>query len=362
MDISASRLPIPACLVALMLPQSGCLLPIGPGFCLDGMYEITEPNPEVRLPVDEAPHCWTGFEWWYYTGRVETLEAPARVFGLHTVIFHVPPYPLALGHDFWFAHYAIVNADTGEFIYDQRRITGGQPEPLPDVGFDINGGLIQMRGAEGNDSITATMSDGRFALEVALSDERGAVLHGGDGYVRHGLRGSSFYYSRPHMNGTGTLVLDGQLVPIAGQFWFDRQWGLNVVGSLTPWRWFSIRLDDGTAVMLFTFGPDAEVAHGTFIPAQGDALPLTAEDFDILPTTTWTSPATGITYGTTWNLAVPAENLTLIVTAVTDDQELDVRPTTANLYWEGLCHVTGTRAADPVTGHAFIEQANLGQP
>jgi hypothetical protein len=45
---------------------------------------------------------------------------------------------------------------------------------------------------------------------------------------------------------------------------------------------------------------------------------------------------------------------------VATDQELDVRATTVNIYWEGLCTVTGTHAAQPVAGFAFVEVANAG--
>ncbi len=356
------RLGLLAGLVSFISLVSGCVLSGAGPFRFDGFYELTAERPQVRLPLDEAPHYGTGFEWWYYTGRVTTDTTPEQVFGTHTVIFHVPPFPLGGGTDYWIAHYAIVNAETGEFVYDQSRITGGQPDPQPEVGFDIDGGLIQMRGSAGSDQFTAAMGDGRFALDIALQDTREPILHGGDGYVPHGLNGGTFYYSRPRMYGTGTLALDGEPVPVTGQFWFDRQWGLNFAGSLTRWAWFSIRLDDGTDLMLFTYGPMAEVAHGTLIEPDGVDVTLTAEDFAIVPLADWTSPETGITYQTQWAIDLPLDDIRLTLTAVAEAQELDVRPTTGNLYWEGLCTVTGTQGDRELSGHAFVEQANYGRP
>ena len=48
----------------------------------------------------------------------------------------------------------------------------------------------------------------------------------------------------------------------------------------------------------------------------------------------------------------------MTVTAIADDQELDVRASTFNVYWEGLCDIDGTRAGQPIAGHAYIELTN----
>jgi predicted secreted hydrolase len=53
-----------------------------------------------------------------------------------------------------------------------------------------------------------------------------------------------------------------------------------------------------------------------------------------------------------WQIKVAAETLTLTVTAVADDQEIDASATTLNVYSEGLCAITGTRTGRGVTGLA----------
>jgi predicted secreted hydrolase len=328
--------------------------------CPEPLYEITASQPGVRLPLDESAHCFGGVEWWYYTGRLTATDG--RSFGVEAVVFHVPPLPYALLLDHWIGHWAGLDEQTSEFIYDQSRQVGPQPVATSSGGgFQVTTPLLTLEGSDGRDQIHARTSDGVYQLDVTLSDTRAPVLHGGDGYVPYGAAGASFYYSRPRMNVTGTLVVNGEQLAVTGRFWFDRQWGLDLRNPWQRWDWFSIRLDDGTDVMLFQFpGNEEPVTFGTLMPADGDPMPLAAADFSIAPTAAWTSPTTGIEYDVAWEITVPAADLSVSVMAVADNQELVTRSTTFNVYWEGLCDVDGRLGGTAVSGHAFIEQANGG--
>ncbi len=358
------------------LVVAGLLATLG-ACCPTTLYELLAPLPAVRLPLDEAPHPCGGTEWWYYSGRVTT--AAGRDYGLHAVIFHTPRLPNVGVGDAWIAHYAVLDVQTGAFAYDQVRVLdpgvgadagacGGSGrsatadgELLPSAEFDLCTPLVQMTGGHGADWLRAAMGSGDFALDIALHDVRGPVLHGREGYAPHGAGGRAFYYSRPRMRATGTLAVEGVAEPISGELWFDRQWGLDITDPGLPWDWFSLRLDDGADVMLYVYR-DAQppVAFGTVLPPEGAPWPLDDADFAITPTAWWTSPHTGITYPVQWQIAIPPAELALTVTAVAADQELDVRATTVNIYWEGLCTVVGTRAAQPAAGFAFVELANAG--
>jgi predicted secreted hydrolase len=101
---------------------------------------------------------------------------------------------------------------------------------------------------------------------------------------------------------------------------------------------------------------------GTYVPARGEPLPLDRDHFSVEPRSFWASPHTGIVYETSWAVQIPSLGLDLSVDAVHPDQELDARGTTLNVYWEGLCTVVGSREGQPVTGDAYVEQANAGVP
>ena len=149
----------------------------------------------------------------------------------------------------------------------------------------------------------------------------------------------------------GTLQVDGQPRTVSGEFWFDRQWGRDMANPWLRWDWFSPRLDDGTTLMLYKFrDADPPVAFGTYVPDAGAPLTLTGDDFLITPNAWWTSPHTGVTYPVSWDIQVISQDLILSVSAAFDDQELDARASTLNVYWEGLCALRGVRGDQPVAG------------
>jgi len=318
------------------------------------VYEAQATDPQVRLPADEAPHCY-GAEWWYYSGRLAADNGAA--FGVHAAIFHVPRIALFGLSDAWIAHYAVLDDRTGTFTYGQIRDFGPAQDEFTDAGFALTSPIVQMRGGSGYDRVQAQMSDGRFAMDVTLTDERGPVLHGTNGYVPIGEGGYSFYYSRPRMAATGSLVFDGSPHAVNGELWFDRQWGRDLTDPWLRWNWFSVRLADGADIMLYEF-PESGLALGTVILKTGEPQPLSQGDFTIRPQTYWTSTRTRATYPVSWIVEVRPAQLILTISANFDNQEIDARPTTLNVYWEGLCTVTGTQNGHSAEGIAYVEMAN----
>jgi len=311
----------------------------------------------VRLPEDETPHC-SGGEWWYYTGTLKSETG--KTFGLEAVIFHGSGWRFMLPIETWVSHYAILNADDGTYVHDQTdwlNLALGQPS---NEGFDLFTPLVQMSGRDGNDHVSASMADGNYRLELDITDVRGVILHNQTGYVPYGTNLHSFYYSRPQMQASGALTVDGQVLTVQGDIWFDRQWGRDVIDPYMQWDWFSLRLDDGIRIMLFVFR-DAEspALEGTYVPVVGEPVSLAEDDFVITPTAWWTSSETNITYPVGWEIIINRpELLKLTVQAAANDQEFDARSTTRNIYWEGLCTVVGTRGGQSITGSAYVELTN----
>ena len=52
---------------------------------------------------------------------------------------------------------------------------------------------------------------------------------------------------------------------------------------------------------------------------------------------------------------IPGENLVIDLTPTVAAQELDTRPTTGVVYWEGSQRVTATRAGRSLGGEAYVE-------
>ena len=335
-----------------MWPEFGCV-------CPDAYYEWSTESPAVLLPHDESPHCYST-EWWYYTGLL--VAENGQEYGFEAVIFQAEPglifdWPV----DVSVAHFAITDVADETFTYDQIRTIGQQP--LADEGFHLVTPLLTLDGSQGHDHISGTMSDGSYAIDLDIVAGGEAVLHGEEGYVRYGAQGSSFYYSRPRMNASGVLHDGDEVLSVSGKVWFDRQWGRDINNPFLKWDWFSIRLEDGTALMLYRFiDANASVEQGTLSEVDGGVIDLKEGDFTITNVEFWTSPASGATYPVRWQIEVPIAGLALDVNRVLDHQELDARPTTLNVYWEGLCSVTGTRHGQPANGHAYVEMTNYDLP
>lgn len=325
----------------------------------DLFYEALSPSPTVRLPRDEAPHRAGGGEWWYYTGMLS--DAKGRGFGVEVVVFQIPeiPYLLNLARA-RIAQFAVLDLATGRFVYDQTR----EFLPVPVVGpsqpgFELATELVQISGHDGQDRVRAAMSDAEFLIDLSLTDARGPVLHGGRGYVPFGASGRAFYYSRPRMAAEGTLQVDGDRLEVTGSLWFDHQWGNDLTNPWLAWDWFSIRLDNGTDLMLYIF-PDTTgpVLLGSYMPAEGATVGLSRENVAITPTSYWTSAHTGVTYPVAWRIEVPDHGLDLSLAALIDNQELDAHASTMNVYWEGLCEVAGLDGDRPAEGIAYVEMPN----
>jgi len=327
--------------------------------CPDAWYEWLADSPAVSLPHDEAAHCYSA-EWWYYTGLL--LADDGREYGFEAVIFKAAPGLVVVWPvDVYVAHFAITDVADETFAYDQIRTISSQP--ATGHGFHLTTPLLALRGSEGRDHIHGIMSDGSYEIDLEVTAGGDAVLHGEKGYVRYGAGGGSFYYSRPRMTASGTLRDGDQVLSVSGDVWFDRQWGRDVNNPFLKWDWFSLRLDDGTAVMLYRFiDADTSLEQGTLSEADGGVSGLEQGDFTVTDIEFWTSPGSGATYPVRWQVEIPSAGLVLDVNRVLDNQELDARATTLNVYWEGLCFVTGRRYGEPVSGHAYVEMTNYNLP
>ena len=335
---------------------------------------LPDPQPIV-LPRDEAAHDRLT-EWWYYTGHLRSDDG--REFGFEFVIFRAErgSFPVT-----WASHLALTDGSGGRFLYEQRSEIGPQVDIAaanPGVpGFSLaihgstDGGLIrddpvwQMIGSGGHEGINATARD--FELQLSLDDVHSQpALHDGDGWIDFGAAGGSYYYSRTRMEVAGLLTLDDADLDVSGTAWFDHQWGDFIAVGGGGWDWFAVNLDDGTDLTI-SLVRDADgsypLVYGTLVRPDGAVEHLTREEFSVDSRSTWTSTRTGAVYPSGWTITLPAEDLTIDLTPTLLDQELDTRPTTGVVYWEGSQLVEATRAGEPLDGDGYVELTGyLEQP
>jgi len=314
---------------------------------------LLTPSPTVRpvsFPEDEAPHD-NLTEWWYYTGHVFADDG-AR-YGFEYVIFQVQRgnFPA-----YYASHFAITDNAAGTFNYDQKSGFDGLVEA--ETGFHLRLDGWEMRGAGGEDRLRAAMEG--YALDLALSTDAEPVLHNaGTGYMEFGLAGGSYYYSRPEMDLSGQLTVDGETLDVTGSAWMDHQWGNFVLLDGGSWDWFAVALDDGTALMVFQLrgidGVGDVPDFGTLVQPDGSVIHLAEGDYSITANDSWTSPASGATYPLHWTIAIPKHDLTFELDPALLDQELDTSATTGTIYWEGEVVVSATRGELALDGLGYVE-------
>jgi RND superfamily putative drug exporter len=356
------------------------------------------PDPQpIVLPRDDAPHARLT-EWWYYTGHLQTDAG--RRFGFEAVIFRAERGSAPVT---WASHLALTDEQGRRFLVAQRAAIGAQVDaeaiarlgsiggtlktpgmfglampapgeaswiPTPDGGLSSGPGAWTFAGGGGLDSLAATLTDaeaakagGSFGLVLDLQTRRPAVLEDVDGWVDFGPAGGSYYYSRPRMSVAGRLKLDGQDLAVHGEAWFDHQWGDFISVGGGGWDWFAVNLADGTDLTL-SLVRDADgslpLVYGTLVDASGQATHLDRTAFAVKALGSWTSPATGATYPSGWHVDIPSARLAIDLTPTLPNQELDTRPTTGVVYWEGSQVVRATRAGSAVGGEAYVELTGYG--
>jgi len=204
----------------------------------------------------------------------------------------------------------------------------------------------------------AATAGGSFGLTLDLQSEKPAAMHGPNGWIDFGPAGSSYYYSRTRMSIGGSLSLDGATLSVTGTGWFDHQWGDFISVGGGGWDWFAVELADGTDLTLsLVRAADGTfpLVYGTYVDKAGATTHLAADAFTVHSTGTWTSPKTGAPYPAGWRIDIPGQQLVIDLTPTLADQELDTRPSTGVVYWEGSQKVAATRSGQRVGGEAYVE-------
>ncbi|MFP2896958.1 lipocalin-like domain-containing protein [Corallococcus sp. 4LFB] len=331
---------------------------------LEGYARAMEPRP-FRFPEDHGPHPDFRTEWWYWTGNLETQDG--RAFGYQFTLFRSALSPEKTQREsgwgtrqVFMGHFTLTDVSAGRFHVSERfsraaqGLAGAEGAPFHvwlqdwDVRSEGTGGTWPMHLRAQGDGVT---------LELTLDEGKPPVLQGDRGLSQKGPQqgNASYYYSLPRMPSRGTVSVDGQTVQVRGESWMDREWSTSALsGDQVGWDWFALQFSDGSELMLYQLrkkdGTTDPFSAGTYIPATGEAVHLTASDMKLERRGTWKSPRGG-EYPAGWRVQVPKVALELTVTPKLPDQELPVLVR----YWEGAVTVDGTREGQPVQGRGYLE-------
>ena len=112
------------------------------------------------------------------------------------------------------------------------------------------------------------------------------------------------------MAADGTVVLDGEQLPVTGEAWFDHQWGDFITVGGGGWDWFAVNLDDGTDLTL-SLVRDADggypLVYGTLVRPDGSVEHLPAGSFTVEVTGALDAhPPRAADYPAGWRIELPA--------------------------------------------------------
>jgi predicted secreted hydrolase len=340
----------------------------------DGFARAMLPRP-LSFPEDHGPHPDFRTEWWYYTGNLRT--AAGRHVGFQLTFFRIAlaspstepaPEPRTSAwatRQLVHAHFALTDTAGGHFHAVSRSsraalgLAGAQAQPfrvwMEDWSVEAEGPAafpMRLRAAEGD-----------VAIDLRLTTEKAAVVHGDRGLSRKGAEpgNASYYYSFTRMAASGRVRVGGETLDVSGHAWMDREWSTSALGpELVGWDWFALQLEDGRDLMFYLLrrrdGTRDGFSAGTLVAADGTTRRLGATDVDIDTLAYWTSSRSRVRYPSRWRVTVPSADLRLELNPRLADQELIV----GTRYWEGAVAVEGSAGGRPISGQGYVELVGYG--
>lgn len=340
----------------VVVPQSGSL---------EGFERATGPRV-FEFPADHGPHPEFQTEWWYYTGNLMTEDG--RHFGYQLTFFRRALTPSEIDgeeisgwrtNQVYLAHFALSDISSSDFYYNEKISRGGaglagaQGSPVYKVWLED---WSVEQSADGPYRLTADA--GEYGIDLELIDKKGPILQGDRGYSQKGDEpgNASYYISQTRLESRGRLRVGESTYLVNGLSWMDHEFSTSALGvGQVGWDWFSIQLDDGSEIMLFSLrneDPDtAPYMAGTMINADGTTRTLKHDDIRIVVEDTWTSPLSKAEYPAKWRINITVEEIEMTVIPMISNQELD----TFFTYWEGAVRVSGVKGGNEVSGFGYVE-------
>lgn len=328
---------------------------------------------EFRFPQDHGPHPDFKTEWWYYTGNLH--DEAGRRFGFQFTIFRTALSPRVpertsewASNQLYMGHFAISDVAGGQhhaferFSRDARGLAGAQAEPFR---VWLEDWTVETAGSGSELEMPRTRlyaAEGGMMLDLILRNTKPPALQGRQGLSQKGPEpgNASYYYSFTRLEAAGNLRLGENTFEVEGLAWMDREWSTSALGAeQVGWDWFSLQLSDGSELMYYQLrkrdGSADRFSKGLLHLADGAAEVITREDVTLEVLDSWESPLGG-RYPTRWKLSLPAKNLSLEITPLIADQELNL----SVRYWEGAVDVRGKVGENPVNGSGYVELTGYG--
>jgi predicted secreted hydrolase len=336
-----------------------------------GFAQATKPD-NIIFPRDLGPHDEYQTEWWYYTGNLETAEG--RPFGFQLTFFRRALSPEEAAdidsdsewrtNQIYLAHFTISDIEGNAFYPAERfsrgaaDLAGAQAEPYR---VWLENWFAE---AIGPDQVRLFAQTEEVTLDLTLTQTLPPILHGDGGLSPKGPEAgnASYYYSIIQQKAAGQVVVGEDRYDVTGLAWKDHEYSTSALSAgAVGWDWFSLQLDDGSALMFFQVrladGRLEPASSGTFIYPDGTFRTLDREGWQLAITDTWISPNSKAEYPAGWQIRIPELALEIEGRPLMDNQELNVSTT----YWEGAVEFSGTIGGQSVGAKGYIEMTGYAE-
>ncbi|MGW1563065.1 lipocalin family protein [Streptomyces sp. NPDC002144] len=306
-----------------------------------GIPTEVDPAADLAAQPDGSGKTWTDSI--YVNSEV---KAGGHNYGVHVITLRRPhtdnPYSLSV----------VLTDETSGWVK-----TYGVPIAKRDYHWSTSGLDIKMPGLtwKGNAqrmSLKATTPWG--GLDVQFVPKGPALNYAGTG--AWSMQGDTQYeFAYPSMQTTGTLTVNGKTHKASGVSWLDRQWGATPLNDPTMrWTWMSISLPNNDKLALWdTANSKSENSWATILHPDGSYDLAAVKPLSDGADRPWTSPDTGKTYATRWNVEIPSQKTRLTVRVNGPiDQETDK----VQGVYEAPAVYTGIYEGKKVTGKNYTEQ------
>ena len=314
----------------------------------DGFASVV-PGKAFAFPADHGPHPAFRIEWWYVTANL--VDAGGTAYGAQWTLFR---QAIAAGvqqqgwanQQIWMGHAAVTRADTHRFTQTFARGGVGQAG-VDTIPFRAWIDAWEMRGLEAMEDanlapleLSASAAD--FAYALRLDTDRPLVLQGDGGYSRKSLREqASYYYSQPHYQVKGKIVIDDKPADVTGQAWLDREWSSQpLTPDQTGWDWLSLHFVAGDRLMLYRMRQTdgRHYSSGKWFARDGSTTLLASADIAMTPQAF--TEIEGRRIPTTWRIAIPPLALAIDCVPLNPRSWMG----TSFPYWEGPISFGGSHA------------------
>ena len=341
-------------------------------------YDQALPATRLRFPEDHAAHDGFRIEWWYLTANLQ--DASGQPYGAQWTLFRIarqPPAPTRKDANPWqsaqvyMAHFAITTPDSHHAF--QRYARGGSHGGRRRAGANASPFAVWLDDWELSSTTDAAGASAKldantswlplqlharernFGIKLSLNSDRPLILQGEQGFSRKHVNGAgSHYYSHPYLRAEGEIEVGGEVVPVSGEAWLDREWSSQFLQpDQQGWDWFALHLDSGEKLMLFQLrskpnsGERTPFRHGVLLSAQGERRELQPSKLRLTPLEH--ARVAGRDIPVVWQLDLEELDRSLTVRALHPDQWMNVD----FAYWEGYVNIEGGSAGE--RGRGYLE-------